>query len=201
MSPVRHGRFAFALAALLVLAFLVAGCGGGDDSNEGSSGGDSMATTGSPAAGSESSGSVSAPALEKAKGFGSEASGSEAREVEGALLGYLEAQANGEWSKACSYLAKDLRELQARIADAEQGGAGECPALATTTERLSPQERADLAAVDIHSVRLEGDSGYIVYADGSGTEVAKPVEDEDGEWKLSSLLASLIEQARSQESP
>jgi hypothetical protein len=217
MSPVRHGRFTLLLAALLALVLVLAGCGGDDDS------GGTTAATGSERAGAGGSsedpgddgarrpsgeaasttagGHGTPPAvLEEAREFGSEASGSEAEEAEAALLGYLEAQAGGEWSKACSYLTKELRSLEAKIARSGQGGGEGCPGfVAATTERLSPSERSSLAEVDIQSVRIEGRRGYVVYTDSAGTEIAKPVQVEAGEWKLSSLLVRLLQQARSRE--
>jgi hypothetical protein len=227
MSPVRHGRFALALAALFTLALIVASCGGDEDSgtgvsttatvtssgeaddgpgtNEGSGGGDDAGERpgdgGSTTADDSNGGDGTPPAvLKEAKDFGSEASGSEADEAEAALIGYLEARAGGEWSRACSYLAKELRKLDARFARSVAGGADGCPGfVATTTERLSPGERSGLAEVDIQSVRLEGRHGYIVYISSSGTEIAKPILEEGGRWKLSSLLVSLLRQARSQE--
>lgn len=225
MSPLRHGRLALALAALLALALIVASCGGDEDSgtggpaatvtssgrtddssgaDEGSGGGaadDSPDDGGSTAAGGSGSGESTPPAvLRKAKEFGSEASGSEAEEAEAALLGYLEAQAGGEWSRACSYLAKELRQLYGRFHGSGQESADGCPGIiAIMTEGLSPQERTSLPEVDIQSVRLEGRRGYIVYTDSSGTEIAKPILDEAGQWKLSSLLVALLQQSHSQE--
>jgi hypothetical protein len=241
MSPVRHGRFALALAALLALALLV-GCGGGDedsttgesttttatspggaeegseagtadgdtsqatDTDEPSDGGGSSAADGSGTdsnSANSGQGDGSPPAiLRKAKEFGSEASGSEAEEAEAVLLAYLEAQAAGEWSTACSYLAKELRRFDAKIARGAPGGSEGCPGFVEgVTERLSPSERSSLTDIDVVSVRIEGESGFITYIAGTGAETAKPIQEEAGEWKLSSLLATLLAQARSQESP
>lgn len=218
MSSARNGRFALALTALFALTLLAAGCGG-DGEDSGAGGTTATATTsesdGGPGAGAKGGGGASierpagsggegAPptALKEAREFGSEASDSEAEEVEAALTGYLEAQAGGEWSQACSYLAKELRRLEARLAHSVRGGGEGCPGfVAATTERLSPSERSGLADVDVQSVRIEGKSGYILYIDGSGAETAKPILDEAGRWKLSSLLASLLQKGRSRESP
>lgn len=184
-----------------------AGGADGDSSQEADadepSRGEGSASTDGSGIGSNSAnpGEGSAPTvLRKAKEFGSEATGSEAEEAEAVLLAYLEAQAGGDWSTACSFLTEELRKLYARLAGNAPGGPEGCPGFVeTTTERLSPSERSSLTAIDIHSVRIEGDSGYIVYTGGSGTETAKPVRQEASEWKLSSLLATLIAQARSRE--
>ena len=172
-----------ALAALLVLALLVAGCGGSDSS--GSGGGGSTASTGPSG---ELGGAAS---VAKAEEFGSEASGSEAKGPEAALQGYFDARANGEWSKACSYLSKDLRRAYDRLS--KEG----CVAFVKkTAARLPADEQAALAEIEVESVRLEGDSGYVIYTDAKGSQQAKPVEREGGEWKVSSLLVKFLEQAK-----
>jgi len=172
-----------ALIALAALALLVAGCGGGDD---GSGSGESTAANGAI---DELGG---AAAVAKAEEFGSEASDPEARSAEAALLGYYEAKAEGEWSKACSYLAQDLRQLYGRFYK-EKG----CAAFVEkTTERLSADERAALTELEVESVRVEGDSGYVVYTNAEGSRQAKPIEEEGGAWKLSSPLVKLAEKAQ-----
>jgi hypothetical protein len=152
---------------------------------------------GSASAPSERSGESDSDRMaEKDEESGSEATESDAQQAEAALVGYLEAQANGEWSRACSYLAEDLRKLYARAASSAQGGG--CPGFTRRiTQRLSQSKRSSLADIDIQSVRIDGASGRIVYLDSSGKSVKKPVRQEAGEWKLSSLLVQLLEQARS----
>jgi hypothetical protein len=179
LSSRRQGGFAGALAALLVFALLLAGCGGGDD---GSGGGESAAANG----GAELGG---AAAVEKAEGFGSEASRSEAKSAEAALLGYQRARAAGEWSKACSYLSKDLRQAYDQLS--RGGGCGGF--VEKTTKRLSAEERSALTELEVESVRVEGDSGYVIYADAEGSQQAKPIAAEGGAWKLSSLLVQFLE--------
>jgi len=172
--------------ALLAVVLLIAGCGGDGDS--GTSGG------GSTSSGAGEIGEAAQRA--KAEDFGSEASKSQAKPVEAALLGYLDARANGDWEKACSYLAKDLRQLYNRIGSKSQT-AMSCPDfVAGTTERLSQQERTELAEIEVESVRLDGNSGYVIYTDAAGAERTKPVSEEGGSWKVSSLLATLAASAR-----
>lgn len=179
----RQGGFAGALAALLVLALLVVGCGGSDSGSSASS-----TSAGSSGGAGESGG---AAGVAKAEEFGSAASGSAAKGPEAALQGYFDARANGEWSKACSYLSKDLREAYDRLS--KEG----CVAFVEkTAERLPAGEQAALAEIEVESVRLEGDSGYVIYTDSEGSQQAKPIEREGGEWKVSSLLVQLLEQAQ-----
>jgi hypothetical protein len=171
-----------ALAALLVLALLIAGCGGSGGSSSG----------GSTAAGGAASELAGAASVAKAEGFGSEASGSEAKKPEAALKGYFDARVNGEWAKACSYVSKELRKLYSRVSK-KSGCSG---VVEKTTERLSASERAALAEVEVESVRLEGGSGYVIYTDAEGSQQAKPVEREGGAWKVSSPIVQLLERAK-----
>ena len=204
MSRLRHGRSGLGLTALLVAALVFTACGGDD----GGSGTTSAATTGSSETTTSSGeGSASAPSEPSDESdsqptagedeeSGSEATDSDAQQVEAALVGYLEARANGEWSRACSYLTTDLRKFYARAASSTQGGG--CPGFTRrTTQQLSPGKRSNLTDIDIQSVRIDGGRGRIVYLDSSGERVKKPVRLEAGEWKLSSLLVQLLERARS----
>jgi hypothetical protein len=188
-------------AVALVVALFVAGCGCGDSSDttgatvtsgeaQAEKGGTALSDRAAADAGSEKM-------LRKAEEFGSEATGSDAEQVEAALLGYLGAQANGEWAAACSYLTEALRRAYAHFAHVAGAHRG-CPGfMAPFTRRLPPAERASLADVEVRSVRLKDRDGYVIYVDGSGTTISKPVEREGGEWKLSSVLVKLLERARS----
>ncbi len=172
----RDGRPAPGLAALVALALLATGCGGGG-AGETSSSSDSAGST-------TTSGSASTAA--RIKEFGTEASGSEAKQPEAAAIGYLDARAAEEWSRACSFLATPIRRLLGHLTAKSQRVAGKgCAAFVeTSTKKLSPSERAALAKSTPESVRLEGDRGYVLYRDGNGTERAVSVKREGGRWKV-----------------
>ncbi len=162
-------RLVAAIAVLLaLLAPAATGCGGGGD-GEGGSG-----STG--AAGSGSS----------AEGFGSEASGAQAKQVEAALHDYLDARAAGEWKQACSYLTKGIRKVFGRLAAGSKQAKGSSCAdfLASSNENVSSSQRARQAKVDVESVRVKGDQGYILYEESGGSRYAMPVAEEAGGWKL-----------------
>jgi hypothetical protein len=178
----RQGKLGGVLA-LLVLALLVAGCGESDDAGFGG------AESTTPRGAGEPGGAAGAA---KAEEFGSEASGAEAEGPEAALRGYLDARANGDWSKACAYVSKELSKFYGRL-DKDGGCAG---FVEKTTEGLSADERAALADVEIESVRLEGDSGYVIYADAEGSQQARPVEREGATWKVRSQIVQLLERAQ-----
>ncbi len=178
-SACRNRRFALTLPVLVVLAALAAGCGGGGDKNS--------------TANSANSTQVREEALQKHRDelqhFGLEATGSEAKQAEAALHGYLDARANEEWSKACSYQSQAIRNLFARFgksgqANGQTKGKGCAGFMETATRKLSASERADLGKVHIYSVRVEEDQGYILYRDASGAEYAMSMKLEGKKWKL-----------------
>lgn len=163
----------------LVLALLVAGCGGSDDSGSGNGG--------SGGGGESTASGAGAAIVARAEEFGSEVRGAEAKGSEVALLGYLDARAKGEGAKACSYLTEDLRQVYGRLS--KEGCA---VFVEKTVARLPAGESAALAESEIESVRLDGDSGYVIYTDGKGSQQAKPVVREGGVWKVSSVLVQSI---------
>lgn len=171
-----RGRLAPLLAGL---ALLLAGCGGGGKSSSGSTGG------------GNGNGSLAGSAAAQIKEFGSGAGRSETEQAEAALLGYLTARAAGEWSQACSYLAKSVRSLLGHIAVKSKRvkGKGCRGFIETSTEKLSPSERTDLTKVDVSSLRVEGERGYLLYKDAAGAEQATSMRSEGGRWKITSLLA------------
>jgi len=177
----RRRGFAGALALLLVLALalLAAGCGGDSGSV------DSTA----PGGGGELGGATS---VAEAEEFGAEASGAQAQGPEAALRGYLDARAKGDGETACSYMSEELRELYARLY--KQGGCAEF--VERSTGRLSANERAALPEVEVETVRVEGDDGFVIYADAEGSQQAKPVEREGRAWKVSSQLVEVLERTQ-----
>jgi hypothetical protein len=163
-------RLSLALAGLFALAALATGCGGGDSST----------TAAAPAAGQS--------AEDRVREFGLEASGAQTKQAEAVLHGYMDARVAGEWKKACSYLAKPIRDLFDRIGRKakESGAAGKGCAgfVEESTRKLTPSQRADLARVEVTSVRVEDDRGYILYTETSGDESSMSLRREGGEWKL-----------------
>ncbi len=175
-SACRNRRSAFSFAALAVLAAVVVGCGGGGDN--------STATT----AGTE----AAQRAHETIRKFGLEATAAEAKQAKAAMLGYQNARVAGEWSKACSYLAKPIRRLFGRIGSKTQEGDSKGCAgfVETSTRKLSPSERSDLAKVQVISVRVEDDQGYVLYKDVKGDEFANSMKIEGGKWKIGGITGT-----------
>jgi hypothetical protein len=172
-------RLAAVLAGLFALAAVAAGCGGGDDSTT---------TAGTPGQ----------SAADRVREFGLEATSSQAKQAEAALDGYMNARVAGEWNKACSYLAKPIRKLFDRIGKKSKAsgqgsqvtGKGCAGFVEESTRKLTPSERADLAKIDVTSVRVEDDRGYIIYKETGGDEASMSLSQEGGEWKLMGIAGT-----------
>ncbi|HET6570524.1 MAG TPA: hypothetical protein VFG58_03450 [Solirubrobacterales bacterium] len=172
-------RWGAPTAALLLLALVplaLSACGGGSSTSS-----DSTATTGSGAAAQKAAKTI--------RRSGHEATGKQAKQVEAVVLGYLGALAGREWSKACSYLAKQVRQLRAAVARG-QGASESCAdgVRALAEERSSSGGSgglADLAKAEVSSVRTEGERGYVFYEVPASGEYAAAVTRQGGHWRVS----------------
>jgi len=164
------------VAALFTFAALAAGCGGGDESTT---------TATAPSQSRE----------DRVREFGLEATSSQAKQAEAAVLGYMDARVAGEWKKACTYIAKSVRDLFDRIGkkarESKESGNGSQAAskgcagfVEEATRKLTPAERDNLAKIDVTSVRVEDDGGFILYKVPGGDEFSMSLKREGGEWKL-----------------
>ena len=160
------------------------GCGG-DSSSQGSTQSSSEQTT-----------TQSAPAEQNAEesieGFGEEAGGSTREEVLGAFHGYLGALAEGNEETACSYLAATVQQSLSRLG-AKAKKPLNCPQLLELL--LSPQ--ADQIAKgqaegEITKIRVEGDTAFVVFHAPGARLFQLTLGREGGEWKATSLSASVL---------
>ncbi|HEX5762855.1 MAG TPA: hypothetical protein VFY04_07025 [Solirubrobacterales bacterium] len=121
--------------------------------------------------------------------FGAEVEGSEFDRASAALHDFLDARAEREWAAACEYLgsgiAKSLEEL------ASQATKGEDASCATGLEQMTnpaaaKELRQEAAQVDVGSVRVEDDRGFVLYRVDK-TVYAIPIEIEGGDFKVTGL--------------
>lgn len=153
----------FLTVALVVIPLGVTACGGEDDS--------SGNQPGSPT-----------DSAEMVRSFGAEASGKQAKRAAATLQGYLGALEAGRWAKACSYLAKAVRQLRVAIARSKDLAAASCGAGMRAVTEMSNRVRSK---AQVSSVRLQGGQGYVLYHDSAGAEYAAAVKREAGRWKVS----------------
>lgn len=136
--------------------------------------------------------------------FGSEADEAERDAAAAAVHNFLDARAQEAWDVACSYLSSSVQKslemfvVKAQEAAEEQGKSipqdTSCPTIfaGLTNKAALPEMRKEAAEADVRSLRVEGDSAFVIYTDAKGTVIAMPVVKEDGDWKVGSLAGTPI---------
>jgi hypothetical protein len=125
--------------------------------------------------------------------FGQEGGGAEFERAAAVLHAYLDARAAANWEDACSYLASEVVASLEQFA-AANGGEAQLEGCPQILEALSSGGGAaalrEAAKVDVGSLRLKGDGGFLLYHGPQGADFAMPVVLEGGEWKLSAPEAT-----------
>jgi len=122
--------------------------------------------------------------------YGEEAGTSERDQASAAVHSYLDARANQDWAKACTYLAAPVKEQLESLAEkAEQfKGKGCAPileALASQANRKLLREEAAQASVG--SLRVESERAFVIFRGVGNTTYTIPMVDENGQWLLGSI--------------
>ena len=165
-----------ALAASLVVISLLAGCGGGGSD--------------STAAGAGSAQTANANALGTIENFGQEAGPGDRAAMAKAVQEFLRARADGDWPTVCSLVAaselENLRQFVSQNPELKNKG---CPDLIAAATKIIPaKELAGGKRIQVTGARVEGDHGFVLYRDASGTRSALPVAREGNSWKASALV-------------
>lgn len=242
MNRVRQGsRTLIAAIAVLLVAFGLAACGGGDDdsgstaadsgsqgqsestdgakqgdagkSGEGKSGDGREESDSSGDGDGQSGGSGSNDFTPKQhndsgggaqqfrqKGgdnsvqeFGEEAGEEEFDAAAVALHNFLDARAEGNWTAACDYMSKAIVESFEKLAaQAKQIDATSCAGILEklTNPAAKKSMKAEAEKANVGSLRVEGDRSFVIYTGISGTVLAMPMANEDGDWKVASLAGT-----------
>jgi hypothetical protein len=122
--------------------------------------------------------------------FGDEASASERDQAAAAMHGYLDARANQDWTKACTYLAAPVVEQLEKLTEkSEQLKDKGCPAiLEVLASQADPKLlREEAAQADVGSLRIEGERAFVIFRGVEKTIYTIPMVNEDGEWLLGSI--------------
>lgn len=124
--------------------------------------------------------------------YGSEASGSEFAEAAKVLHAYLDARAVGDWRAACERLASRMTEELVRQLGTGQGGKGtDCgEVLAGLTAAVPRAALRQAAVADVGALRVEGESGFLLFRGAQGEDFFIPMAREDGIWKVAAVAAS-----------
>ncbi|HEY2335591.1 MAG TPA: hypothetical protein VGH58_11375 [Solirubrobacterales bacterium] len=126
--------------------------------------------------------------------FGEESGESELQEAAEAVHGFYVTRAEGDWSGACSYLSKAMREqLEQLAASSTELKDKRCPSfLAAFTTPLSAAEWREVTTVDAGSLRHEGEQAFLIYRGAGETVYAMPLKVEGGEFKVGALSGDAL---------
>jgi len=122
--------------------------------------------------------------------FGNEADTSERDQAAANVHGFLDARANQDWAKACSYLAGPVKDQLESVAEkAEQFEGKGCPAiLEALASQANPKLlREEAAQANVGSLRTEDERAFVIFRGLDNTVYTIPMVDEDGEWLLGSI--------------
>ncbi len=121
--------------------------------------------------------------------FGSEVEGSEFEAAAAALHDFLDARGEGDWPAACDYISRTVVESLEKLAAKAGVESGDCGASLEklTNPAARPELEAEAEKANVRSLRSEGEQGYLIYTAG-GTVYSMSVVNEDGSWKVSSLI-------------
>ncbi len=124
--------------------------------------------------------------------YGEESDESELEEIAENVHGFYVARAEEDWAKACSYLAQTMVSQLETLAEQspELKGKGCAPVLKAFTRPLPASVRRETTVVDAGSFRRDDERGFFIYYDSEDNPYAIPLENEDGEWRLTLLSAT-----------
>lgn len=124
--------------------------------------------------------------------YGSEPSGSEFAAAAEVLHAYLDARAIGAWKAACERLASRVStELVRQLGAAQGDKEADCAAvLSGLTGAVPPSTLREAAEADIGALRVEGDSGFLLFRGAQSQNFFIPMAREDGGWKVAAIAAS-----------
>jgi hypothetical protein len=180
---VRSRLRALALVATFCLATAatVAGCGSGSSSSA------TAASASTPSTGpKESAGSAkpheSASGDQSIQQFGGAAKPDAQSAIEGAVQGFLTAMATRDYAGVCSGLTKTNREQLAAFGT--EAGEGGCEAALKDLVSPGAAKEAQLAAAaSITSIRVKGDTAFVLFTPRGGSESYLVMKREGGAWR------------------
>lgn len=209
-----------AIAALL--AFALVACGGGDDETTGTTtagttttegtatapeaddsggnekqagdeGGGDDSSSGSSSSAGEGSAAFRTPGGDNSiQDFGEEADADQLEAAEAALVGYLDARADGDWKASCEYLAEAATQPLQQLAESSPRLKGKSCAviIGALSAEVPSSSRANPVVEGVASLRVEGDRGFALFHGPEGADFFMTMVEEDGEWKVGALAPS-----------
>jgi hypothetical protein len=128
--------------------------------------------------------------------FGREAPASERESAAAALHGFFDAWVAHRWKTACFYMSAGVVITLGRLAALGENapqGAG-CPQLFAGLSSGSDAKAIGRAAqIDVGSLRVKGERGFVLYHGAGGAAYAMPMARENGDWKVGALEGVPVE--------
>ena len=125
--------------------------------------------------------------------FGEEASGPDLDEAAATLHNYYDAYAAGNIAAVCSHLSADVIEsLETFERNSHNPDDIGCMQILTLEPASAMSERQifwkeDAAAINVESLRMEGDRGFLIYRGLDNEIFTMNMAKENGRWKVGSL--------------
>lgn len=175
---------------VLLLALGLAACGG--DGQSDSTGGE--ATT--PSSRSPPSGSKeAAPGVPTSKGgdnsiqtWGVEAPAALRGRLTALVQEFLDARADADWAKACSFLATEQRAMFEKLIKGKSGNAACAEGMEALASGVAASAFAHEAGIgEVLSLRVGGGHAFLIYTRLEGKVYATALSREDGAWKIVSV--------------
>ena len=119
--------------------------------------------------------------------YGSQASSAQRAAATAALGAYLQARAGGDWSTACSQLAKTVQKQIQLLAGAQGKGGGCATAYAKLSAQVPAAQRADPLRGNLAAFRVKGDKAFALFYGPGRQQYMVPMAREAGAWKVTQL--------------
>lgn len=177
--------------ALLVLALAgvgLAGCGGSDTTTDGTTHSVTGAAETEPDAG-ESDYEGGEESIEE---FGTEAAGAAKQGVLTAEQGYLTALADGDYAKACTFVASSVTNSLQQVVPPGEGERSCAEILPKLLSSSAPAVARQQLEGEVVKVRVDGSRGFVVYHAPGARLYTFPVTRDGAVWKVSTLTGSIL---------
>jgi hypothetical protein len=194
-----HRLIHLLLAPILVIALAAgaAGCGGGSSTSGGSGSTSTPLQLEEESSGSGvSQFSATTSGGQELLAFGTEASAAEREAASKVLEENLEARAAADFVKQCATLKAILvQELIEQLTKEKVSNPSCDKALNRFAQPLSGSSKLRADQLDGHITVLlqEGSTGYALFHGNDQKDYVMPLTKEEGQWKVASLLAALVQ--------
>lgn len=114
-------------------------------------------------------------------------------EIAAIVHAFLDARAAGDAEESCKYLSSGITDQLLELAKQSDEIEQTCAAIVEAlTGSVPAKVRRQIAKADIGSVRVDGDSGFVLYRGAEKGVYVLPIVRENGQWRVSALAGSLL---------